>query len=53
MQSCERSSLHVLSVVHVAVVVELGLDGPSSHHDISDCHSVAEVCQPSDHVTIG
>ena len=53
MQSCERSSLHVLSVVHVVVVVELGLDGSSIHHDISDCRSVAEVCHPSDHVTIG
>jgi hypothetical protein len=40
-------------VVAVAVAVGLGLYGPSSHHDISGCHSVVEVLRPPDHVTTG
>ena len=49
MQPCEHLSPHV----SVAVVVGLGHDGPSSHRDISGCHSVVEVLHPSDHVTTG
>ena len=50
MQPYEHLSPHVSVVV---VVVGLGLDGPSSHRDISGCHSVAEVLHLSDHVTTG
>ena len=54
MQICAHLSLHASAVVAVvAFVVGLGLDGLSSHHDISSCHSVAEVLHPPDHVTTG
>lgn len=49
MQPCVCLSLHVSVDV---VVVGFEFDVPSSHHDISDCHSVEDLC-PSDHVTTG
>ena len=55
MEPSVHLSLHAFAAVVVALnfVVGFGLYGPSSHHDISSCHSVAEVLRPPDHVTTG